>query len=92
MRTTQRTSASYREPQADIYRLKFGDDRYGIAKEIEFEAYDAYKALVIAHGEAQVARPNCGGRAGSSARSSGRTAAHGVRPWGEVYAASSRCR
>jgi hypothetical protein len=53
MRTTQRTSAVYRDPRADVYRLKFGDDGYGVAKEIEFEAYDAHKALVIAHGEAQ---------------------------------------
>lgn len=53
MRTAQRSSAGYRDPQADIYRLKFGDDGFGAAKEIEFEAHDAYKALVIAHGEAQ---------------------------------------
>ena len=52
MRTTQRPSAEYRSA-AELYRLKFGDDGYGVAKEIEFEAYDAYKALTIAHGEAQ---------------------------------------
>ena len=34
------------------YRLKFFDDARGVAKDIEFEAYDAARALIIAHKEA----------------------------------------
>jgi len=34
------------------YRLKFFDDGRGVAKEVEFDAFDAAEALIIAHGEA----------------------------------------
>jgi len=34
------------------YRLKFFDDDKGSAKEIEFDAFDAAQALIIAHNEA----------------------------------------
>jgi hypothetical protein len=35
------------------YRLKFFDDPHGVAKDIEFEAEDASRALVIAQREAR---------------------------------------
>jgi hypothetical protein len=35
------------------YRLKFFDDAHGVAKDIEFEAKDASRALIIAHREAR---------------------------------------
>jgi hypothetical protein len=46
------------------YRLKFFDDAHGVAKDIEFEAEDASRALVIAHREARhrSAELWCGGR------------------------------
>jgi hypothetical protein len=53
MQTIQRSSEIYRHRSFDTYRLKFGDDGLGMAKEIEFDAHDAYMALTIAHREAQ---------------------------------------
>lgn len=35
------------------YRLKFFDDAKGLAKDVEFDAYDAAQALIIAHKEAR---------------------------------------
>ena len=34
------------------YRLKFFEDGRGVAKEVEFDAFDAAQALIIAHKEA----------------------------------------
>jgi hypothetical protein len=34
------------------YRLKFSDDGKGLAKEVEFDAFDAGRALLLAHEQA----------------------------------------
>ena len=36
----------------DTYSLTFIDDGVGLAKRVEFEAYDASRALTLAHKEA----------------------------------------
>jgi hypothetical protein len=48
--TSERVRSLHSTPHT--YRLKFSEDSRGVAKDIEFEAHDAARALIIAQMEA----------------------------------------